>query len=79
MILEKLTAMIAEQFSVEPETITVETSFEGDLGADSIDLVELSMALEEEFDVEEMDEDDVAGITTVGDLLKYLQARLDDM
>ncbi|MEG0320717.1 MAG: acyl carrier protein [Oscillospiraceae bacterium] len=79
MIQEKLIAMIAEQFGVEPETVTLETSFEGDLGADSIDLVELSMALEEEFSVDEMDEDDVATISTVGDLLKYVQAKLDDM
>lgn len=79
MIQEKLIAMIAEQFGVEPETVTLDTSFEGDLGADSIDLVELSMALEEEFSVDEMDEDDVATISTVGDLLKYVQAKLDDM
>ncbi|MEG0824364.1 MAG: acyl carrier protein [Oscillospiraceae bacterium] len=79
MIQEKLIAMIAEQFGVEPETVTLETSFEGDLGADSIDLVELSMALEEEFSIDEMDEDDVATISTVGDLLKYVQAKLDDM
>ncbi|MEG1429938.1 MAG: acyl carrier protein [Oscillospiraceae bacterium] len=79
MIQEKLIAMIAEQFGVEPETVTLDTSFEGDLGADSIDLVELSMALEEEFSIDEMDEDDVATISTVGDLLKYVQAKLDDM
>ena len=46
MIFEKLTELLAEQFSVEPESITMDTSFEDDLGADSVDIVELSMGLE---------------------------------
>lgn len=78
MIFDKLKAIIAQQFGVEESSITVEMSFEDDLGADSVDIVELSMALEEEFDVEEMGEDDVANIHTVGDLLKFLQERLED-
>ena len=78
MIFDKLKAIIAQQFSVDEDSITVDMSFEDDLGADSVDIVELSMALEEEFDVEEMSEDDVSGIHTVGDLLKYLQERLED-
>lgn len=78
MIFDKLKAIIAQQFSVDEDSITTDMSFEDDLGADSVDIVELSMALEEEFDVEEMSEDDVAGIHTVGDLLKYLQERLED-
>ena len=77
MIFEKLAAIISEQFGVEAESITKDTAFEGDLGADSVDIVELSMALEEEFGVEEMSEEDLSGITTVGDLLKYLQSKLD--
>lgn len=78
MIFEKLVALLSEQFSVEPDTITKETSFENDLGADSLDLVELSMALEEEFGVEEMSEDDAAAIKTVGDLVAYLQSKIDE-
>ena len=78
MILEKLITIVAQQFGVNESSISVETSFEDDLGADSVDLVELSMALEEEFEVEEMNEDDVAGIHTVGDLLKFLQERLGE-
>lgn len=78
MIFDKLKAIIAQQFGVEESSITTEMSFEDDLGADSVDIVELSMALEEEFDVEEMGEDDVAAIHTVGDLLKFLQERLED-
>jgi len=77
MIFEKLAAIVAEQFGVDAESISMETTFEGDLGADSLDIVELSMALEEEFGVEEMSEEDLSGITTVGDLVKYLQSKLD--
>lgn len=78
MIFDKLKTIIAEQFGVEESTITTEMSFEDDLGADSVDIVELSMALEEEFEVEEMSEEDVTGIRTVGDLLRYLQERLEE-
>ncbi|MBP1736712.1 MAG: Acyl carrier protein [Oscillospiraceae bacterium] len=78
MIFEKLRALIAEQFGVEESDITAETSFEEDLGADSIDIVELSMALEEEFGVAEMEEEDLASISTVDDLVRYLQERTGD-
>ena len=77
MIFEKLCDLISEQFSVEADTITMETTFTEDLGADSLDIVELSMALEEEFGVAEMSEEDIAGIATVGDLVNYLQSKLD--
>lgn len=78
MIFNKLTELLAEQFSVEPESITMDTSFEDDLGADSVDIVELSMGLEEEFGIEEMSEDDVAIIKTVGDLVHYLQGKVEE-
>ena len=77
MIFEKLSALIAEQFNVDPDTITMDTSFEDDLNADSVDIVDLSMALEEEFGVSEMGEDEISSITTVGDLVHYLQNKLD--
>lgn len=77
MIFEKVAALLAEQFGVEADTIAMDTSFE-DLGADSLDIVELSMALEEEFDVEEMGEDDLSGISTVADLVRYLKGKLDE-
>ena len=76
MIFEKLCDLISEQFGVEADTITMETTFTDDLGADSLDIVELSMALEEEFGVSEMSEEDIAGIATVGDLVNYLQNKL---
>ena len=49
MVLEKICEMVAEQFLVEKDSVTAETAFVGDLGADSLDVVELTMALEEEF------------------------------
>ena len=58
MIFEKLAALIAEQFNVDVDTVTMETSFSDDLNADSVDIVDLSMALEEEFGMEEMDSED---------------------
>ena len=77
MIFEKLTELLSEQFSVEADTISMDTAFEDDLGADSLDIVELSMALEEEFGVEEMSEEDIATIKTVGDLVRYLQNKIE--
>ena len=77
MIFEKLSKLISEQFGVEADTITMETTFADDLGADSLDIVELSMALEEEFGVSEMSEEEIATISTVGDLVNYLQNKLD--
>ena len=74
---EKLCKLIAEQFGVDPETITADTAFVDDLGADSVDLMDLSMALEDEFGMEEMDSEDIESIVTVGDLHKYMQERLD--
>lgn len=77
MIFEKLSALIAEQFNVSVNSITMETSFEDDLNADSVDLVDLAMALEEEFGIEELGEDEAAGVTTVGDLVRLLHGRID--
>ena len=77
MIFEKIAALLAEQFSVDADSITMETTFE-DLGADSLDIVELTMAVEEEIGLEDMDEDDRSGIATVADLVRYLKGKLDD-
>lgn len=71
-ILTTMQGLIAEQFSVETDEVTMETSFEEDLGADSVDLVELVMAMEEEFDVGEVDEGDLSQLKTVGDCVNYL-------
>lgn len=74
---KEIAEIIAEQFGVDVDSITMETTFEEDLGADSIDIVELSMALEDAFDVGEMSEDDLGGISTVGDLVQNIQARTE--
>ena len=77
MIFEKVCALIAEQFNVDADSITMDTSFEDDLNADSVDLVDLSMALEEEFEIDELTEEDTASINTVGDLVHFLQSKID--
>ena len=74
---EKLCKLIAEQFGVEPDSVNADTAFVDDLGADSVDLVDLSMALEDEFGMEEMEADEIESIVTVGDLYKYMQEHLD--
>ena len=77
MIFEKLAAPLSEQFGVDVDSITMDTSFE-DLGADSLDIVEMTMAVEEEFGLEDMDEEDLSGISTVADLVRYLKSKLED-
>ena len=76
-IFERMQKIIADQFSVDPDEITSETSFESDLGADSVDLVELVMSMEEEFDIGEVREEDLATLSTVGDCVNYLTNKLD--
>ncbi|MCI9352134.1 MAG: acyl carrier protein [Lawsonibacter sp.] len=77
MIFEKLASLIAEQFNVDADSITMDTSFTDDLNADSVDIVDLSMALEEEFGIEELDEEEASSIKTVGDLVRFLQNKID--
>ncbi|MCI8687947.1 MAG: acyl carrier protein [Lawsonibacter sp.] len=77
MIFEKLAALVAEQFNVDADGITMDTSFTDDLNADSVDIVDLSMALEEEFGIDELDEEQASSITTVGDLVRFLQSKVD--
>ena len=72
MVLEKICEMVAEQFLVEKDSVTAETAFVGDLGADSLDVVELTMALEEEFFLPDTPEEELANIVTVGDLANYV-------
>ncbi|MDO8580465.1 MAG: acyl carrier protein [Candidatus Omnitrophota bacterium] len=71
---EKIKSIIAEQLGVKAEEVTPDASFIDDLGADSLDTVELIMALEEEFSVEIPDED-AEKMTTVGDAIKYIQEK----
>jgi acyl carrier protein len=71
---EKITEIIVEQLGVKPEEVTPEASFVDDLRADSLDTVELVMALEEEFGIEVPDED-AEKLTTVGDAIKYIEEK----
>lgn len=72
-IIDKVKAIIVDQLSVDEEDVKMESSFVDDLGADSLDIVELVMALEEEFELEIPDED-AENIRTVGEAVKYIQA-----
>ena len=72
MIVEKVAAILAEQLDAEEESITLETNLVDDLGADSLDVVDLVMTLEDEFDMEIPDED-IENVRTVGDIVKYLE------
>ena len=71
---EKVRKIIAEKLSVDLEEVVPEASFVDDLGADSLDLVELIMSMEEEFDTDISDED-AEKITTVQDAINYIQAQ----
>ena len=73
-MLENLKEIIAERLSVDADEVELNTSFKDDLGADSLDLFELVMALEDEFDVE-IPADDLANINTVNDVVEYLKAK----
>jgi acyl carrier protein len=77
MIFDKLCEILAEQFVIEQSSITMDTSFVDDLGVDSLDVVELTMAIEEAFEVPEFDDDTIAGLETVGDLLQFISATCD--
>ncbi|MCI8293502.1 MAG: acyl carrier protein [Hespellia sp.] len=71
-MLEKLKEMIADGLGVNGATITMESSFKEDLGADSLDLFELVMSLEEEFGVE-IPSEDLEQLATVGDVVEYIE------
>ena len=75
-IFEQMKKIISEQFGVDESSVTENTSFEEDLGADSVDLVELVMAMEDEFKIGEVGEDELAGLFTVGDCVKFLSKKL---
>jgi acyl carrier protein len=72
MTFEKVKKIIVEQLGVEEDEVNMESSFIDDLGADSLDIVELIMALEEEFDIE-IPDSEAEKITTVGDAVDYIK------
>ncbi len=71
-IFEKVKKIVSEQLGVEEEIVNMESTFVDDLAADSLDIVELVMSIEEEFDIEISDED-AEKIVTVGDVVKYIE------
>lgn len=73
MEFETIKRILVEQLGVSEEEVTMEATFENDLGADSLDLVEILMALEEEYGFE-VSEEDVEGIDTVGKAVEYIKA-----
>jgi len=75
-IFDKVRDILVEQLGVKPEDVTLEASFQDDLGADSLDVVELIMALEEEFDIK-ISDDDAEKISTVGDAVEYIKAQMN--
>ncbi|MBR3866644.1 MAG: acyl carrier protein [Butyricicoccus sp.] len=75
MVFEKLQQLLAEEFSIEPEEITMETSFMDDLEADSLDLVEMMMALEDEFGIDPITEEEAATLKTVGDVVAPINSK----
>lgn len=71
-MLERIKEIVAEALNVELDTLTAETSFKDDLGADSLDLFEMVMTFEDEFSVE-IPAEDLEQIVTIGDVVKYLE------
>ena len=72
MTFEKIRAIISEQLDVEEEKITLDTNIVEDLGADSLDVVDMIMSFEEEFNVE-IPDDKIETIKTIGDIVKYIE------
>ena len=75
MVLEKIKVILAEQFDVEEDSLKNETDLQDDLGADSLDVVDLLMSIEDEFEIEIPDEE-IENIRTVGDLVSYIEANI---
>ena len=77
LIFEKVSKIIVEQLGVDPKEVTMDASFIDNLGADSLDIVELVMAFEEEFNIE-IPDDEAESISTVGDAVNYISSKTQD-
>ena len=73
MVLEKVKVILAEQFDVEEDSLQLDTDLQEDLGADSLDVVDLLMSIEDEFEIEIPDEE-IENIRTVGELVTYIES-----
>lgn len=76
MVFEKVKTILASQFDVDPESITADTDIVDDLGADSLDLVDMLMSLEDEFNIGEVPDEMVEKIRTVGQLVTYIEENM---
>ncbi len=77
MIFEKVAAILAAQLGVDADSISMDTTFD-DLGADSLDVAEIAMALEQDLGLPELTEEDLSGITNVADLVRFVSKKIDD-
>ncbi len=75
MVFEKVRDILCDQLDIEEEKVTMESIIIDDLGADSLDVVDLIMSLEEEFDVE-IPDDEVESVKAVGDIVKFIEAKV---
>lgn len=76
MVFEKVKSIIMDQLDVEEDKVTLDAVIQDDLGADSLDIVDLVMSFEEEFDTE-IPDDQVENIKTVGDVVKYIEDHIE--
>ena len=76
MVFEKVRSIIMDQLDAEEDKVTMDAVIQDDLGADSLDIVDLVMSFEEEFDIE-IPDDQVENIKTVGDIVKYIEENVD--
>ena len=72
MVFEKIRKILCEQFELEEDRVTMESNLIGDLGADSLDVIDLAMSIEDEFDIEVPDEE-IEKIKTVGDIVRFVE------
>lgn len=75
MVFEKIRSILSEQLDIEEDTITMESNIAEDLGADSMDVVDLIMSIEDEFEIEVPD-DKIESIKTVGDVVNYIESAM---
>ena len=75
MVLEKIKVILAEQFDVEEDSLKNDTDLQDDLGADSLDVVDLLMSIEDEFEIE-IPDDQIENIRTVGELVNYIETNM---
>lgn len=76
MVVEKIKKIVADQLSMEVEEVKLESTFSDDLGVDSLEIFEIVMSLEEEFDIE-IPNEDIENIKTIGDIVNYVNSKVE--